>query len=57
MKVGLSPGHIVLHGDPASPHKGHRPLNFWSVSTVAKRSPVSATTELLFACGYYTRVK
>jgi len=24
-KVGLGPGHIVLHGDPAHPPKGHSP--------------------------------
>ena len=27
-KVGFSPGNIVLHGDPASPHKRHSPLIF-----------------------------
>jgi len=25
MQVGLSPGHIVLDGDPAPPKKGHNP--------------------------------
>ena len=49
-KVGLGPGHNVLHGDPASPPKrGHSllPLNFRPMSIVAKRSPISATVEHL----------
>jgi len=45
--VGLGPGHIVLDGDPgptaAAPH-------FRSMPIVAKRSPISATAELLFSC-------
>jgi len=46
MKVGLSPGHIVLNGDPAPPppKRGTAP-NFRPMSIVAKRSPVSATAE------------
>jgi len=36
-EVGLSPGHIVLDGDPAPPPKrGAVPLNFRSMSVVAK---------------------
>jgi len=49
-KVGLSPGRIVLHGDPAPPsQKGHaQPPIFRPMSIVAKRSPISATAEHLF---------
>ena len=43
-EVGLSPGH-VLDGDPPLP-RGHSP-NFWAMSIVAKRSPISATAEHL----------
>jgi len=43
-EVGLGPGHIVLDGDPApttaAPHFRPMPI-------VAKRSPISATAELL----------
>jgi len=42
-EVDLSPGDIVLHGDPGPPRKG-RP-----VSIVAKLSLISATAELLFS--------
>jgi len=36
MRVGLSPGHIVLDGNPAlPPPKWHTP-NFWPISVVAK---------------------
>jgi len=44
------PGHNVLHGDAASPIRGTGRTalpNFWPMSTVAKRSPISATAELL----------
>jgi len=46
--AGLSPGDIVLDGDAAAPSqkKGHNP-QFRPTSIVAKRSPISATTELL----------
>jgi len=37
--------HCVRWG-PAPPQMGHAP-NFWSMSIVAKRSPVSVTAELL----------
>ena len=43
--VGLGPGHIVLHGDPA-PQRGTAPI-FRPISIVAKRSPISATAEHL----------
>jgi len=47
-EVGLSPGHIVLDGDPV----GTQPptadsLHFRSMPIVAKRSPISTTAELL----------
>ena len=45
-EVGFGPGHIVLDGDPAPPHgKGHN-SPYRPMSTVAKRSPISATAEL-----------
>ena len=44
-EVGLGPGDIVL-GGPSSPKKGHTP-NFRPMSIVPKRSPLSATAELL----------
>jgi len=48
-KVGLGPGRIVLHGDPAPPPKrGTVPPNFRPMSIVAKRSPISATAEHLY---------
>jgi len=44
-EAGLSPGHIVLDGDSAPPQQ---PLpTFQPMSIVAKRSPISATAELL----------
>jgi len=53
-KVGLGPGHIVLHGDPApgSPPKRGITPNFRPTSIVAKRSPISATAEQLFKYSY-----
>jgi len=50
MKVGLGPGHFVLHGDPAHPpfpKKRSTAPNFQPMSIVAKRSPISATAEHL----------
>jgi len=51
-KVGLGPGHIVLHGDPALsgplPKERDRAPNFRPMSNVAKRSPISAAAEQLF---------
>jgi len=46
-KVGLGPGRIVLHGDPAPSPKRGAADNFRPVSIVAKRSPISATAEHL----------
>jgi len=50
-QVGLGPGHIVLDGDRAPPPQkwAQRP-NFWFMSIVARRSPISATAEYLFNC-------
>jgi len=51
MEVGLGPDDIVLDGvlvTPAPAKRGHDPLNFPSMSIVAKRSSISATAELLF---------
>jgi len=47
-EVGLSPGHIAL--DMAQlPQKGaQHPPSFQPMSIVAKRSPISATAELLY---------
>jgi len=44
-EVGLSPGHIVLDGNPANPSK--KAANFRPMSIVAKWSPISATAEHL----------
>jgi len=52
-EVGLGPGDIVLDGDPAPPPRTERgqqhPPSFRPMSIVAKRSPISATAELLLA--------
>ena len=52
-EVGLGPGNIVLDGDPPPKRKGAQqsPPPFRLMSIVAKRSPISATAELLF--NYY----
>jgi len=46
--LGLGPGHIVLDGDPVEnqPHTA-APPHFRPMPIVAKRSPISATAELL----------
>ena len=44
-EVGLVPSHIVLDGDSAPTAA---PPHFRPMPTVAKRSPISATAELLF---------
>jgi len=49
-EVDLGPGDIVLDGDPAAPmERGTAALAFRLMSVVAKRSPVSATAEFLYA--------
>jgi len=47
--VDLGPGNIVAW-DPTSPHHGNgrNTPTFRPMSIVAKRSPISATAELLF---------
>jgi len=47
-EVDLGPGHIVLDEDPFPPERGTAVPSLRSMSTVAKRSPISATAELLF---------
>ena len=47
-EAGLGPGDTVLEGDPAPPKKGHSTPTFRPMSIVAKRSPLSATAEILF---------
>jgi len=50
-ELGLGLGHIVLDGDPVGtgdPAPPQQPLTtFRPMSIVAKRSPISATAELL----------
>jgi len=48
-EVALVPGHIVLDGDPAPPPTewGTAAPTFRPIFIVAKRSPISATAELL----------
>jgi len=47
-KVGLCPCHIVLHGDPAPPHKRGTARNFRTVSIV----PNSRPSQLLLSAYY-----
>jgi len=47
MAVGLGPGHSVLDGDPDPPKRGTEAPTFRPTSIVTKRSPISATAELL----------
>jgi len=56
MEIGVGSGDIVLDGGPAPPHKkrGTAP-NFRPMSIVAKRSPISATAELLLLLSYVRR--
>ena len=50
------PGDIVLDGDPAPrTTKWGTASNFWPMSIVAKRSPVSATAEQLCYIGWQWR--
>jgi len=50
-KVGFDHGRIVLHVNAAPPPKRAQPPNFWPMSIVAKRSPISATAEHLHKIG------
>jgi len=48
-EVGLGPGRIVLDGDPVGTQfPTAAPGHFRPMPIVAKRSPISATAELLF---------
>ena len=56
-EVGIGPGHIVLDGEPAPLIEiGTAAPTFWPMSIVAKRSPISATGELLFNCLFSIRL-
>jgi len=49
VEVGLGPGHIVLHGDPAPPPEtGTAATYVFGRCLLWPRSPISATAELLF---------
>jgi len=52
MEVGLGLGHVALDGHPAPPptERGTEAPTFWPMHIVAKRSPVSATAQLLLRC-------
>ena len=51
-EVGLGPGHTVLDGDPLETQPPQQPLStFRPMSIVTKRSPISATAELLLCIG------
>ena len=47
MEVGVGPCNFVLDGDPAPPRQSAALSTFRPTSIVAKRSPISATAELL----------
>ena len=50
-EVGLGPGHIVLDEDPVGTQPPTTaPTHFRPMPIVAKRSPISATAELLLFC-------
>ena len=51
-EVGFGPGNIVLDGTELSPRIGAQqpPPLFGPCHIVAKRSPISATAELVFYC-------
>jgi len=51
-EVDLGTGSTVLDGDPA-PQKRSTAPNFRHMSIVAKRSPISATAELLFLSTFH----
>ena len=47
-EVDLGSGHIVLDGVPAPAKGAQQPLSFRPMSSLVKRSPISATAELLY---------
>jgi len=46
--IGLGPGHIVRWGPSFPTERGSAATTFRPMSILAKRSPISATAELLF---------
>jgi len=48
-EIGLDPGDFVLDWDPGLSQKRDTAPDFWPMSSVAKRLPISATAELLFS--------
>jgi len=46
-EVGLGPCHIVLDGDPVGTHHTAAPPHFSAHVYCGKRSPISATAELV----------
>ena len=53
MEVDLGRSHIVLDGTQLSPPEGHSSPPFRPMSIVDKRSPISATAELLYRICIY----
>jgi len=47
-EVGLGPGDNVLDGDPSPLKRAQHPHTFRPMCIVAKRSPISATAEVVF---------
>jgi len=46
VEIDLGAGHIVFYGVPSPPERVTAP-SFWPMSIVARRPPISATTEHL----------
>jgi len=46
-EIGLDPGDIVLDGDPAPPTERGTAAPTFRAMSIVKRSPISATAELL----------
>ena len=55
-EVGLGPDDIVLDGASAPRKRAQQPATFRPMSTVAQRSPISATAELLFVFSFFITV-
>ena len=57
-EVGLGPGHIVFDGDPVGTQPPTAaPPHFRPMSIVVKRSPISATAELLLKFENFSGLK
>jgi len=56
-EVDLSPGHIVLDGDPAPPReRGTAAPSFWPMSTVVENAgTVSGGSDVTKICGWDMR--